>query len=166
MTRRLAMMCRMTMFVVAFASPLVQAQVTNPYATSLKGLDTLFVMVEQLPTGARSMGLSEDTLRTDVELKLRLAGIRVVPRTEGVKLPGHPYLYVQVSVTDSAHAASVDVQLNQDVLMVRNDQFVYGATTWNVGTTISNPNVQGIRDSVKDRVDEFLNDWLSVNPKK
>jgi hypothetical protein len=28
------------------------------------------------------------------------------------------------------------------------------------------PTAQSIRDDVKDLCDQFLNDWLSVNPKK
>ena len=31
---------------------------------------------------------------------------------------------------------------------------------------MSNPTGHDLRNLVKDLVDEFLNDWLSVNPKK
>ena len=31
---------------------------------------------------------------------------------------------------------------------------------------VGNPTAQIIRNQIKDHVDMFLNDWLSVNPKK
>jgi hypothetical protein len=44
---------------------------------NLRGIGRIHVVVEQLPDGARQLGLSEESLRTDVELKLRQNGITV-----------------------------------------------------------------------------------------
>jgi hypothetical protein len=155
------------MFLIAAGSPFVQAQETSAFETStLQGISTVFVLVESLPDGAKVLGLSGDTIQTDVELKLRLAGMRVVTEEEGVKLPGGPYLYVRITLTDNAVAASIEVELVQSALLQRNNLFAPSVTTWDKLHVLSYPTSQGIRDAVKDDVDKFLNDWLSVNPKK
>jgi hypothetical protein len=71
-----------------------------------------------------------------------------------------------VTLTDSAEAARIEVELDQNVRLERDGQFVSGVGTWRKGIVLLNPNAQGARNAVKDFVVIFLNDWLSVNPKK
>jgi hypothetical protein len=156
--------CFMTMFMIG--GLFAQAQNSKHSIASLKGMSTLFVVVEQLPDGAMVLGLTAETIQTDVQLKLRVAGIRVVAREEGTKLPGGPYVYIALNLTNNAQAASINIELRQNARLEPNGQFVLGVTTWNVGDIISNPTAQSIRDNIKDGVDLFLNVWLSVNPKK
>jgi len=157
--------CFMTMFLIAVSSLSAQAQNSKHSIASLKSISTLFVVVEQLPDGAKVLSLTAETIQTDVELKLRLAGLRVVTPEAGVKLPGSPYVYVELNLTDNAQAASVAIELRQNARLEPNGQFVLGVTTWNVGDIIWKPTAQGIRDNIKDGVDLFLNAWSSVNPK-
>jgi hypothetical protein len=164
MTKRLATIC-LCMLLIGSISPSVQAQAHHDVKT-LKGIRAVWVLVENFSDGAKVLGLSKETTKTDVELKLRLAGMRVVTEEEGFKLPGGPYVYVVVNLTDTASAASVDISLNQDAKLESNDEIVTGVDTWSRGVVIAHPGLQGIRDSIKDLVDTFLNDWLSVNPKK
>jgi hypothetical protein len=72
MIKRLAAICFMAMFLLAVSSPSGQAQ--TPSVLTLKGISALSVLVEELPDSAKALGLTSDTLQTDVELKLRLAG--------------------------------------------------------------------------------------------
>lgn len=164
MTKRLATMCLVAMFLIGLAAPSVRAQDT--FAATLKGISAVFVLVESLPDGAKVLNLTKDTIQTDVELKLRLAGMRVASQQEGEKLSGSPHLYVQINLTDSAQAASIDVELDQNATLELNGQFAPAVATWSKGILIASPTAQGIRDGVKDRIDQFLNAWLSVNPKK
>jgi len=157
-TRRLAVMCVLAVFVLGVASRSTAAQDTDFDAASLTGVGAIKVLVEDLPDGAKLLGLSADMIQTDVELKLRLAGMRVVTA-------GRPYLYVRVTLTDDAQAASIEVQLRQSVLLVSNSQRTIGST-WGMTTLISHPNTEVIRNTIKDAVDRFLNAWLSVNSKK
>jgi hypothetical protein len=131
---------------------------------TLKGIKSISVLVENLSDAAISDGLSVSQIQTDVELRLRLAGIRVDPTTE-------PYLYVRANLlkTDlvGLYAYSSEVEFNQPVRVVATDGFTVG-TTWSVGTVgaIRSPNMsKRIRESVGDFVDEFINAYLSVNPK-
>jgi hypothetical protein len=146
----------------------ISAKAQNPYQIpTLKGINTIFVDVEDLSESAKTLNLTKEAIQTDVELKLRLAGMRVVTLEQGVKLPGSPYLYINVIVSENSKAASISVDLVQDAILVRDGQFATGVTTWNTGALITNPaDAQDIRNAIKDYVDKFLNDWLSVNPKK
>lgn len=161
MHRKLTIVCLIVSFSGMFSSS-AKAQASFQVPT-LKGIDTIFVDVEDLSDHAK-LNLTKEAIQTDVELKLRLAGMRVVTVDEGVKLPGSPYLYVNVIVPEEAKAVNIAVDLVQDVLLVRNGQFATGVTTWNSDTLITNANAQEIRNIIKDHVDKFLNDWLSVNP--
>jgi hypothetical protein len=166
MTRRLATMCFITVLLVAGSSSIAQAQGSDLHAESLKGISAVTVLVEDLSDSAKLLGLTADTLRTDVELKLRLAGMRVMANEEALKLTDVPALYVRVTVLPGGVAAGIDVQLGQNALLRRNGQLVYDATTWERTGVVANATLQFIRDRLKDQVDDFLNAWLSVNPKK
>jgi hypothetical protein len=70
-------------------------------------------------------------------------------------------------MTSDASAASIYVDLEQHMALVRDPKIRYvGATTWEHSGLISNPSAQGIRNMVKDIVDVFLNVWLEVNPRR
>lgn len=141
-------------------------------AGSLQGLKTIFVLIEDLPEGLKSkVGLTEDQLRTDAELKLRLAGIRVVSENEAHHIPGCPYLYVSINghVEDVGLVVySVYVEMRQKVILQRDKSIeVFGAGTWRTSGTGSvglNSSPSAIRDDVKDFTDKFINAYLSVNP--
>jgi len=127
---------------------------------SLRGIETLDVLIEQLPESAQKLGLSKDSLQTDVELKLRQNSITV---TDVKDLKSQATLYVLIDVIGTA--ASLSVSLGQPVRLIR-DQSVFAlATTWEVRGIASNPSAKFIREHVADMVDQFLNAWLSVNPR-
>jgi len=143
----------------------LSARAQDPAARTLARLGTLAVIVEELPPGARLVNLSTNAIQTDAELKLRLAGIHVVSGLEARSLPGDPYIWIQVTITDDGSAANVNVMLRQGTKLERNGESAFGAGTWDSTILIARPSQQGIRDTVKDILDQFLNAWLSVNPK-
>ena len=162
MTNRLATMWLAAIFLIGFTSASLRAQ----DADSLKGITAVGVAFEPLSDTAKRLGLTDESLQTDAELKLRLAGMRVVTLRESDNLPGSPCVYARVSLSSDAKAALVEVHLRQNVLLQRNSQFAGFVPTWVRSYIASDPTAQGIRDHLKDLIDEFLNDWLSVNPKK
>ena len=164
MTKRLATICLVAMFSIGFAARSVRAQ--DPSAPTLKGITAVAVLVEDLPDGAKLLGLTRDAIQTDVELKLRLAGMRVVTRQEDRSLPGGPFLWVSVNLTSDAQAASINIALCQNAILELNYELAPAVRTWLTSRLIVRLTGQRIRDDVKDDVDEFLNAWLSVNPKK
>jgi hypothetical protein len=162
MTRRLATICLMTVFSIGFTSPSVRAQDPD----GLKGISIVYVLVEDVPEGAKKLGLTAETIQNDVELKLLLAGMGVATLKDGHNLPGRPHVYVRFTLTKGAEAASIQVELDQDAVLDRNAKHAPSVITWYTGYLLPNPTAQSIRDYIKGGVDKFLNAWLSVNSKK
>jgi hypothetical protein len=166
MTRRLATIWLTTVLLIGVGSPSMGAQVADVATPTLKGISALNVRIADLSEDAKVLGLTKDAIQTDVELKLRLAGMRVVTMEEDFNLPGTPFLYINVNLTDTTKAGHIEVELRQNAQLERNGQLALAVTTWRTGGIFANTTAQHIRDSIKDSVDEFLNAWLSVNPKK
>lgn len=140
---------------------------------SLKGLKGVYVLVESLQAEAERSGLNQTSIQTDVELKLRQAGITVLTEAEGHAAPGGPTLYINVNTqssrSGSLYAFSIDVELKQDVLLDRDPSIrLPGVATWSMGGVgiVSRDSFREIRNDIKDDVDQFINAYLSVNPKK
>jgi hypothetical protein len=137
----------MTMFLIEVGSLPVPAQGNELSNASLKGISAVGVVVERLSDGAKELGLSKDTIQTNVELKLWLARMRVVTQKEGAKLP---WIYISVAVTDDRQAAIINLELRQNALLERNGQFVGDAMTWSNAYLASHPNAEGIRNAIRD----------------
>ncbi len=142
---------------------------------SLTGLKAVQVMVEDLHPDAERDGLHRTTIQTDVELKLRQAGIKVLTEAESLASPGMPYLYINVGTLPpetqrGLYAYSIAVRLQQNARLERDPRIlVASAATWSAPVqfgTVGTTNLQQLRGTVKDLVDQFINAWLSVNPKQ
>jgi type IV pilus biogenesis protein CpaD/CtpE len=110
-------------------------------------------------------------LVTDVELRLRRAGIVVKDTIEGMsdeEFLDAAHLYVMVTIIQGKSNAAMDVSVNlkrvgrfgrhipQNIL----------ATVWENGVTILSANPDSaLRQQIADNVDGFINDYLAANPK-
>ena len=157
--------CSALVIVVAL---IFMASVVYADSETLRGLKGINVLVEGLGPETESTGLTEQQIQTDVELKFRMAGIKVLTGEERFTELGSPYLYVNLTamkLRSRSYTYSIYISLNQEALIVRNNVKDYSATTWNrrgMGTANSSTT---IRNHIKDLVDEFINAYLSVNPK-
>ena len=143
---------------------------------SLVGIKGINVYIG-LGKDAKSAGLTEEQLKTDVELKLRLAGIKVNSIEDAVQLSVQIVARSYDAELSILHSA--EIKLKQQVRLCRNIYTAidslsgYGqtvnATTWNNGTAGTCPTTEfpeSVRKNVKDSMDEFINDYLTANPKK
>jgi hypothetical protein len=136
-----------------------QTDIPDSQRRSLAGIAGLGLDIENLPPAAEGIGLTKAVIQTDVELKLRLAGINGMP-------PPHYWaLSVKVTMPNSGRGAMIEIKLVQPVVLEWNPSIKGLAATWWDGGIVVNPSANGVRDMVKDIVDTFLNDWLTVNPK-
>ena len=136
---------------------------------SLKDLPGVIVTVEDFRRAAEDAGFDSQTFQTDVELKLRMAGIKVTKDTDFPKL----YLFINAlhRERNEKHAYSASLRLIQPVLLqsqLRSDsetssEDALSAATWITGL-LGYGAVADVRAAVKDLVDTFVNDWLAVNP--
>lgn len=136
---------------------------------TLKGAESIIVNVllsgEQLENG----GVRQDQIKTDVELRLRKHGIRVISEVNGQNLLNSPQLSVSVTVIKEKWfriSPLFDiVYLWQHVSLLREPKIVSPAVTWERGAFGGTglKALHQIRDQITDIVDQFVNDYLSVN---
>jgi hypothetical protein len=134
---------------------------------ALKGLTGVRVVVEYFdPNDAEKDGLSKDKVQTDVELRLRTAGIKVLTEEKSLESPGIPLLRVKIinfkHNTYSLYSLSLIISLAQ-----RDPQGSVIDNTWTTqyGGLVGATDISQVLDKIKDSVDIFINAWLSVNPK-
>ena len=72
---------------------------------TLKGLTGVHVLLEDFTERAKRAGFDKRTFQTDVELKLRMAGVIVLNKTEAMNSPGKPTLTLTVTALPSRSGA-------------------------------------------------------------
>jgi len=139
---------------------------------SLKGLNGVYLIVERLNPDIEKDGLTKNSIKTAVELKLRMAGIKVLTKEEIFKDPDSPVLHVQVvsikeRTIDSFYAIGINIELYQHVFLIRDKSIIFHTATWCDKLVVMRlaKEVYSLKDVIKDRIDEFINDYLAVNPK-
>jgi hypothetical protein len=138
---------------------------------TLRGLAEVSVLVEYLPDDIEREGLSRESIKRDIEVRLREAGLRVLSTAEIAKLPGAPYLYVAVyAITGPVNGSgyAVVLALKQLVQLSRNPAMELFTTTWEGPAPLSlanAPKAAEIRNKIADAVERFLIDYQAVNSK-
>ena len=162
----------LTLLVLALLSPCTSS-LGGYYAIqieSLRGLKGVHIWVESLASQIKKDGLTEELIRRDVASQLQVAGIRILSKEEWFDTEGSPYLYVNANVLKlqptNEYIYSIGISLRQNVYPVRKPIEITGAATWSMGGIIGiTSNLNKIRASVKDQIEEFIRVYLSVNPK-
>lgn len=138
----------------------------------LQGLEGVSVLVEYILPEVEKYGLTRQALQTDTELQLRQYGIKVLTEEEMLSTPGMPCLYINVNVQIGEEillaAAAINVELREKVLLLRKPKRIcYSVSTWRkTGVrTVGLGRIKDLRGTVKDLVNEFINDYLAANPK-
>jgi hypothetical protein len=160
----------MTVLLVTTTAAMPQDQEEEVERKTLRGLSGVWVLVSELAPEATADGLSKTAIQTDVEVKLRQAGIKVLAESQVAATPGQPLLHVMVTAlrrVDVFYAVDVQVELRQSVRLLRDPSVVVPlATTWRsrgwLGT-VGREKLQTVRDDIKDNVDQrgtFC--WLQV----
>ena len=135
----------------------------NPNA--LRGIQEIDVIVHRLDSRLGNFGYSQEQIRADVESTLRMAIIKVLPKAlptllldiKSYEFPKHAGLIVLAVRLDLYQF--VDLPLSQQVLW---------CSTWSVETTTLSeaPNISGLKGTIEELLNKFINDYRSVNPKK
>jgi hypothetical protein len=154
--RSLVFLCAL----ILWATPSAASDTEGTRAT-LEGIRAVTVVMEPLERAVEQAGLTTAQVQTDVELRLRKAGIRVDSSATA-------YLYVNVNVMESngGFAANVDVQLNQRAVLIENS-LTATVATWSCGAILMTSAERAskfIPESLGELVDRFLAAYLSVNP--
>ncbi len=139
---------------------------------NLVSIKDMHIFVVNLNEDAESTGLTKEQLKMSVELKLRLVGIKVNSEEEWFASSHSACIYVQITSVglNNIPSSVYDVSINfkQDVTLVRSPYSTVNATTWErslVGFCPQNDFQKIVQDTVKDLMDDFINDYLTANPK-
>ena len=101
---------------------------------TLRGLQGVYVLIEDMKPESERAGLTAQQLQSDVEGQLRQAGIPVLTKDHAFRVQGAPYLYVYVHLLPhpiGLTAYSSLVEVNQRASLDRNGSSA-SVSTWSV----------------------------------
>jgi hypothetical protein len=165
-------------FATKQASPAFASAVDDDkYSRStLRGLDGVYLVVEPLSPEVESLGLSTAVLKRDAQLKLRMAGIKVLSRREWMQTRGGPVCYIEANIVNDVvlekslgvelFAYNIRIEFNQDVVLVRDTTTKTLSPTWSTSYLGVTNSLARIRGKVKDMIESFIAAYIEANPKE
>lgn len=151
-------------FLISPYSEQGMAQVRNN-PNALRGIEELDVMVHRLDSRLESSGYSQEQIKAEVESKLGMAVIRVVPKAlptllldiKSYVFPKHPGIVI----------LAVKLDLYQFVDLPISQQILWTSTWSSESVAVSDsPNITGLKELIADLVNKFIADFNSVKAKK
>jgi hypothetical protein len=133
----------------------------------LRGLDRVHVVIKRLKPEIELDGLYRSTLETDVELTLRMAGIKVLSEEESLQTSGVPDLCLKVNALKCSfgYVYNIGLSLEEKVTLSRRSIQI-SATTLRIWEQLGIAHrLSDIRDSVRDLLEEFVKGWQAANQK-
>jgi hypothetical protein len=98
---------------------------------TLKGIEDVYIVIEKMSPSAQRLGIDEDRIRSDVEIRIRRAGIKVKEKGSLVMF------YVNVCVTNDInkfYGISTRVEVKDMVSLLRDPNIKFQTTIWDTGT--------------------------------
>lgn len=152
------------LWIFALLTPFVQAEggrQTNLSQLSLKGLVAFNVVVEQLGPKIEGKGLTREQLQTDLELRLREAGVTISKNA-----PALLYANVAVVCKELVCAYNINLEVQQAVRLSHAPASApVLATTWKSGTTglLLGDTLQVVRQGLSGQASQFLKAYVIAN---
>jgi hypothetical protein len=162
---------------LSFIAPPVFAEDSEPARQTLKGITGVTVVVEDLQPNllkyekfTKNFTLNKAQIQSDVEQRLKNAGIRILSADEFKQTPGCPMLYVNINTHENEKywfAYDIRVELRQVVFLEANPQIRSLTGTWTMNITgVANiGNLDLIRKDVGALTDRFIQALAAVNRK-
>ena len=134
---------------------------------TLKDLEKIYVTVS---VSNEVYPVTKTNITTDIELMLRREGITLGDSEQTTIDVNDVALIVEIGIAKlddiEVLVYEITVSIYQHALLPRIDKY-YGVVTWSTGGfgSVGSAKVASIRNLIKDQINEFLNAYLSVNPK-
>ncbi len=145
---------------------------------SLKGLIGVEVLIEELNPDLENFNLTMIQIQSNVESRLRKAGVQVLSKEENEKVQPlrKPYLYIRINSCKltsrkESIAFTVGMALNQQMVLRGYPDFkskCFYAPTWYMSSVgaAGRKNILEVIDTVEDLTEKFINAYLTANPKE
>lgn len=134
---------------------------------NLQGVEAVVIGVN-LP---EEVGLTQVQIKSEVELKLRAEGVKVLTGDKDSRTSGRPSLHVRVHTMDSPnqdlYVYSIRVELRQWATMLRDWEIKIYVPTWStevIGMTETANVKTTVLDAVRDSIGRFTEAYLEANP--
>jgi hypothetical protein len=137
---------------------------------SLKGLVGIGLLVEPLNIEIEQLGLETGKLESDIRQRLQKADIKVLADRERLATPAAAMLLVRLDALHDRigrYFYTTDVLLTQRVRLEGKGVSELSAVTWlKLGAidTVADDNVKHLEDQVLRKIDQFIKEYLTVNP--
>ena len=105
----------------------------------------------------------QDAVQRDAEIKLRVAGVGILPQRDVLK---KPRLTISISSYSSGGFFGLMVAFAEPAFLEPDPTLRVQAATWMREAVVFSVDENEIRRMFKDMIDEFLSDWLIANPKQ
>jgi len=131
----------------------------------LLGLDQVSVVVERLKPEIERDGLYAATIQADAEMKLRMAGMKVLESDDPSLPEGLPHLVIQVNALKYSDGYMYDARvfLREPVFLPRKKTRISGTTLRIRGQFGCTSHLSDIREEARDAVDNFIRAWQEAN---
>ncbi len=156
------------LFAVLTVSTQTMAHLSAADRDLLRGLNGFRLDVDRIKPDIERDGLFRSTLMEDLELRLRMGGIKVLSEEEAEKKPDAPCLYLHVDALKCSlgYVYKIRLSLMEPVKLVRNNVKVTSTVLRIPDELGITSNLSEIRDASGDIIDEFVKAWKAANPKK
>jgi hypothetical protein len=128
----------------------------------LKGLTAVRLEVERIKPEIERDGLFGEMLLEDMELRLRMAGLRVAAEDEGAKMPVL-YLNVDALKCSFGYVYNIGLYLIEPATPARRPAAVQAIVLRIPEQLGITERLSGVRDAAGDIIDEFVKAWKKVN---
>jgi hypothetical protein len=166
----LLLMLGTAVIVLASISSIAEQPAEVPERESLRGVTGVEVLVEPLNVEIEQRGLETDTLQREIKQRLQKAGVKVLTERERLATPAGAMLVVRVDALHDRigrYFYSIDLFLTQRVKLEGRPDADFSAVTWMkfgpIGI-VADDNVKHIEAQVLQKADQFIKDYLAVNP--
>jgi hypothetical protein len=172
MTASSGTLVAVTMALICLQISLSEAQAASrEERESLRGLQGVQVVIEDIEEDLRAQGLSKDKIRTAVERVMRSSGIPLLRNEDQDTTTSRAWFHVQVGTLkdlSGRYAYMIRVFLRQKAFLEYGPSHSINATTWEspiVIGTIRGSNLQQLVVTAEEKTKEFATDFLAQNPR-
>ncbi|MCX7816968.1 MAG: hypothetical protein N2317_05625 [Syntrophales bacterium] len=139
---------------------------------TLQNIKSVALFIEDLQPNiqkyAKKAGISEEFLKRRITNRLNQAGIKVLEGDEWLKIPGRPFLYLNINTHETEkywYAYDIKLELRQLAFLTANPKLQTAVTTWSLNVTgLANiGNIHHIQHDAFVLVDRFVAAYREAN---